>query len=143
MAPIRVLFLCHLNSGRTLMAEAYLRRLGRGLFEAASAGFSSAVPGPLVIEVMREANFDLSARPAADVRDLIREHPPFHYVITTCSPELFGEVPAFPGEVARQHWGFPDPALITGSPEERLAAARTIRDDIRAQVIRFVHELTL
>ena len=143
MAPIRVLFLCHRNSGRTLMAEAYLRRLGRGLFEAHSAAFSAAEPGPLVIEVMREANFDLAARPAADARELIRKRPSYHHVITTCAPEIFGDVPAFPGETGRHHWGFPDPALVTGLREEQLAAARTIRDDIRAQVIRFVHELTL
>lgn len=141
MDPIRVLFLCDGNSGRALMAEAYLRRLGQGLFETMSAGFGSAAVSPLVIEVMREADFELPAYPAADIRVLIRERRPFRYVVATCGPEAVHAVPAFPDETVRLHWGFPDPARVTGSREDRLAAARTIRDDIRAQVIRFVNGL--
>lgn len=142
MAPIRILFVCNRNSGRSLMAEAYLRRLGQGLFEADCAGTHPAAPCPLVIEVMREEDFDLAAHPLTDVRDLDRERTPFHYVITTCGPDALYAVPDFPGETARLDWAFPDPAEVTGTREEQLAAARTIRDDIRAQVIRFVHELT-
>jgi arsenate reductase len=36
--------------------------------------------------------------------------------------------------VRREHWGFPDPSVLTGSHEERLAAVRRIRDEIRSQI---------
>ena len=47
-----VLFLCTGNSARTQMAEAFLRRLGAGRFDAFSAGLSPRQIDPLTIQVM-------------------------------------------------------------------------------------------
>lgn len=141
MDPIRVLFVCRHNSGRSLMAEAFLQRLGQGRFAARSAGTAPTTVAPLVREVMREADFEFRDHVAADIRDLLREKPPYHYVITTSAPEELRDMPPLPDQTIRLDWAFPDPERVTGSPEERLAAARAIRDDIRTQVIRFLHDL--
>lgn len=140
MSPIRVLFICQHNSARSQMAEAYLNHLGEDRFEVASAGLEPAEINPLVIEVMKEEGFDLSTRQTTDVFQLFREGRLFEYVITVCSPDVEKKCPLFPGVTDRLNWPFPDPALVTGSHEQKLAAARSIRDDIKTRIIRFLNQ---
>jgi arsenate reductase len=140
MDRIRVLFVCRRNSGRSQIAEAFLRRFGQGRFEARSAGTEPTAVEPLVIQVMDEVGCDLHGKTAADARDLLRQSKPYHYVITTSGPDELKDLPPLPAETTRLDWGFPDPEYVTGSKEEQLAAARAIRDDIRTQVIRFLHD---
>ena len=53
----------------------------------------------------------------------------FDYVITVC--DAANEAcPVFPGRTQRLHWSFADPAIVKGSHEERMAAFRTVRDQI-------------
>ena len=141
MARTRVLFVCRHNNGRSRMAEAFLDRLGQGRFEAHASGTSAATAPSLVAEVMREEGFDFADTIARDVRDLLRGHTPYHYLVTTSGPDVLKDLPPLPAETRCLHWAFPDPESVTGSREQQLAAARAIRDDIRAQVIRFLHDL--
>ncbi|MGE4423261.1 MAG: arsenate reductase ArsC [Pseudodesulfovibrio sp.] len=140
MDRIRVLFVCQHNSGRSQIAEAFLQHFGQDRFEAHSAGTVPTAVAPLVTEVMREEDFDLRGKTATDVRDLLRENEPYHYLITTSGPDVLKDLPPLPAETTRLNWAFPDPEYVTGSLEEQLAAARAIRDDIRTQVIRFLHD---
>ena len=56
-----VLFICQHNSGRSQIAEAYLRKLAGGRIRVESAGLEPAEHvNPLVVEVMREEGIDLS-----------------------------------------------------------------------------------
>ena len=57
----RVLFVCTGNSARSQMAEGLLRALGRGAYEAHSAGTEPKGLNPLAVQVMREIGFDISA----------------------------------------------------------------------------------
>jgi len=52
---LRVLFICVHNSGRSQMAEAFMKALAGDRFQAESAGFSPTRIDPPVIEAMREA----------------------------------------------------------------------------------------
>ena len=140
MAPIRVLFICQHNSARSQIAETYLSHLGKGRFEVKSAGLEPAEINPLVIEVMKEDGFDLSAKSTHDVFDLFRNGELFEYVITVCSREVEAKCPQFPGVTGRLNWPFPDPAKVTGSRKDQLAATRSIRDDIKTRVIRFLNQ---
>ncbi len=45
--------------------------------------------------------------------------------------------PFFQGAAERLHWTFEDPSAVQGSDEERLAAFRRIRDQIRERVEQF------
>ncbi|HEX2916036.1 MAG TPA: arsenate reductase ArsC [Chloroflexia bacterium] len=59
-SKIRVLFLCTHNSARSQMAEGLLRELGKGRFEAYSAGTEATFVRPLAIKAMAEVGIDIS-----------------------------------------------------------------------------------
>ena len=124
--PIHVLFLCTHNSARSILAEALLNHLGRGRFQAYSAGSSPRdhqQPNPLALRTLEKAgistqglrskSWDVFATPDAPKMDLI---------ITVCD-NAAGEVcPYWPGQPATAHWGYADPSETQGSEAEKLAA---------------------
>lgn len=122
------------------MAEAFLNRLCEGYFEAQSAGLEPGTLNPLAVEVMAEVGVDISKKKTQAVFDVFRSGQLFTYVITVCSETEAEKCPIFPGPAQRLHWPFPDPAKVEGSPEEKLAKIRKIRDSIRAQVEDFCTE---
>lgn len=54
----KILFVCVHNSARSQMAEAYLNLFGSEQFKAESAGLEPGKLNPLVIEVMKEDEFE-------------------------------------------------------------------------------------
>ena len=64
--------------------------------------------------------------------------PQMDLVITVCD-NAAGEVcPVWPGHPSKIHLGFPDPAAVQGSQEERLAAFRDVFAEIEAEIHRLV-----
>jgi arsenate reductase len=61
----------------------------------------------------------------------------FSYLVTVCS-RAEERCPIFPGMGVRLHWHFDDPAAFTGTPEEKLAKFRQVRDEIDAAVREWV-----
>ncbi len=109
-----VLFVCKHNTGRSQMAEAFLRRFVGDDVEIGSAGTIAADrPDPGVVAAMAELNMDISfARPKLiDSAILARADR-----IITMGCDVEG-VPRVDGD-----WGLPDPK---GQPPERV---REIRD---------------
>ena len=139
---IRVLFICGHNSARSQMAELFLEELGKGAFEAESAGLELAERiNPLVVEAMKEAGFDLEGKGMQRVLDLFEQGREYDFVIAVCDAAKAGRCPVFPGSGKRLHWPFEDPASLEGSWEERLARTREIRDEIRRRVELWIEEL--
>jgi len=93
---------------------------------------------PLVVEVMAELQYDLSANRTKDVFELYRRGEVFSYVITVCDGASAERCPLFPGITKRLHWSFADPSSLSGSHAEQLAATRVIRDEIKAAVAEFI-----
>ena len=137
---IKVLFVCVHNSARSQMAEAFLNQLAGDRIEAQSAGLEPGVLNPLAIEVMRESGLDISAKKTKGVFDFYKRGAIFNYVITVCDEASAERCPIFPGITKRLHWSFADPAALPGSREEKLEAARRIRDEIRQAVLTFVNK---
>ena len=130
----RVLFICIHNSARSQMAEAWMNQICGDQFEAQSAGLEPGTLNPLVVEAMAEVGIDISHKGTQRVSDVLESGTVFAYVITVCDESSAEKCPIFPGSAKRLHWGFPDPSVLTGAPEEKLAAVRTIRDQIRAKI---------
>ncbi|MGI8890803.1 MAG: arsenate reductase ArsC [Chthoniobacterales bacterium] len=116
------------------MAEAWLNEICGEHFEAQSAGLEPGTLNPLVVESMREVGIDISAKGTQAVFDVWKNGPVFAYVITVCDETSAEKCPIFPGPARRLHWGFSDPSVLTGTHEEKLAAVRRIRDEIRAKI---------
>lgn len=127
----RVLILCTGNSARSQMAEGWLRHLAGDRYAAFSAGTHPSVVNPLAIRVMQEVGIDISGQRSKSLTVYLDQ--PFDYVITVCD-QAAEACPIFPGPAQRLHWSFPDPAAVTGTDDERLAAFRTVRDAIAARL---------
>jgi arsenate reductase len=130
----KVLFVCIHNSARSQMAEAFLNQVCGDTFEAHSAGLEPGKLNPVVVEAMREAGIDISGNQTKSVMDMIKSGQLFAYVVTVCDEASAERCPIFPGVTTRLHWGFPDPSAIEGTPEQKLARTREIRDTIKAKV---------
>ena len=127
---MNVLFVCVANSGRSLIAERFLRELAGDRHQARSAG---SEPGgtshPQVVEALREAGIDASDHVP---RKLDQELLAWADVaVSTCNEEV---CPVTPG-VRRISWEFTDPKHLP------LEQVREIRDQIKEQVRELVVEL--
>ena len=138
---IKVLFICIHNSARSQMAEAWLNHLCGDRFAAESAGLEPGTLNPLVVEAMREVGIDISHKQTQAVFDVFKSGRIFNYAITVCDEASAQRCPIFPGITKRLHWSFPDPSVLTGTPEEKLAQIRPIRDTIKRQIENWCAEI--
>jgi len=114
--PYRVLFLCTGNSARSVFAEYFLRKLGRGQYESFSAGAKpSGVVNPYTLKVLREC-FGIDASDARSKSWQEFENVKFDFVITVCD-KARETCPVWPGQPVIAHWGVEDPAAFTGGSE--------------------------
>lgn len=135
-----VLFLCTGNSCRSQMAEGLLRHMAGDRFEPLSAGLD---PGsevhPLAIRVMAEIGIDISAQQPKAV-SLYLGKTVIHYLMVVCNKAQSTCPRIWPGlaNEKRYYWPIPDPAAISGTPEEQLAGFREVRDELREQLTLWV-----
>ena len=124
----RVLILCTGNSARSQMGEGLLRHDAGDRFEVSSAGTKPSKVRSEAISVMRELGIDISGHRSKSVDEFNGQ--PFDYVLTVCD-NARESCPIFPGKAIVMHQGFEDPAAVQGFEEERLAAFRRVRDELR------------
>jgi arsenate reductase len=130
----KVLILCTGNSARSQMAEGLLKHLKGDRFEVRSAGTNPGSVRPEAIAVMKEIGIDISGARSKHVDEFAQEA--FDYVLTVCD-NAKESCPIYPGHANRIHHSFEDPAAVQGSDEERLAAFRRIRDQIKSYLLTF------
>jgi arsenate reductase len=122
MAPaFNVLFLCTRNSGRSIIAEAILKSLGGGKFNAYSAGSDPAdAPMPEVLEKLRALGHDVSALRSKSWNEFTGPQAPrMDFVIALCDTLDGQTCPDFGDKALTGAWPLPDPAKFSGSPAER------------------------
>jgi arsenate reductase (thioredoxin) len=124
----RVLILCTGNSARSQMAEGLLRHDAGERFEVESAGTRPGHVRPEAIAAMREIGIDISGHRSKSVDEFKDQS--FDLVLTVCD-NARETCPVYPGHGQRLHRSFDDPAAVRGSEEDRLAAFRRVRDEIR------------
>lgn len=139
VAPLRVLVVCTGNSARSILGEALFRHLGGDRVEVRSAGTEPKGVNPLSLRVLREAGVATDGLRSERVTAYL--HQPWDLVITVCD-NARDTCPYVPGARARLHWSLPDPAAVTGSEEERLAAFRATMAELDARIRRFLADPT-
>jgi arsenate reductase len=127
-AKLRILVLCTGNSARSQMSAGLLQSWDQRL-EVQSAGTDPAPRvNPFAVRAMKEVGVDISSAYPKSVQKFLGQ--PFDYVITVCD-DADKNCPNFSGKVGKRiHIGFPDPARVNGSDGQKLAAFRSVRDDI-------------
>lgn len=121
-----VLFLCTGNSARSVMAETVANQLSRGRLRAYSAGSQpTGVVHPIALDMLQgvglpttnlhSKSWDRFAEPGA---------PEMDFIITLCDRAASERCPVWPGHPITAHWNVPDPAAVTGNPEQIREAFR-------------------
>jgi protein-tyrosine-phosphatase len=118
MHPCRVLFICTGNSARSILSEATLNHLGKGRFEAYSAGSKpTGQVNPHALEALATAGIPTHGLSSKSWDRFVGEDaPPLDIVVTVCDSAASEPCPVLFGDFVRTHWGLPDPAAATGSP---------------------------
>jgi ArsR family transcriptional regulator, arsenate/arsenite/antimonite-responsive transcriptional repressor / arsenate reductase (thioredoxin) len=135
-----VLFICSGNAARSIFAEALLRDLGRGKFQAFSAGYRPGTqPDPFALDVLRRNGHDVTGlrskhvsefqKPGAIVMD---------FVFTVCDTAAAEECPPWEGQPITGHWGLPDPVKATGTDAERALVFAQTYAALRRRIQAFV-----
>ena len=135
MEKRRVLFVCTHNSARSQMAEAMLNAWGEAKFAAFSAGTEATGIKPETIQVMDEIGISLDGHRSKTIDEFRGQR--FEWFITVCD-EAQKNCPVLPGVEDVAHWSIEDPSLAEGTPEQRLAVFRQVRDDIRNRLRLFI-----
>lgn len=141
MTPaFNVLFLCTRNSARSIIAEAVLERLGKGRFNAYSAGSDPArAPMPEVIDRLKHLGHDVSRLRAKSWNEFTGPSAPrLDFVIALCDTPQGQACPDLGGKVVSAAWPLPDPAAFTGSPAERATLLNELYAMVRRRLEIFV-----
>jgi arsenate reductase (thioredoxin) len=120
MSVYNVLFLCTGNSARSIMAEAILNKKGKPTFSAYSAGSRPAgAVRPEALRQLEVAHLPTVGARSKDWSEFTKpQAPPLHFVFTVCDNAAKEVCPVWPGQPMTAHWGVPDPAAVTGTPEQ-------------------------
>jgi arsenate reductase len=106
------------------MAEAVLRSLAAGRFNAYSAGsHPKGDVHPLALALLQENRLptrDLRSKPWDEFA--IPGAPKLDFVVTVCDNAASETCPVWPGQPVTAHWDIPDPAAAGGTLEQRREA---------------------
>ena len=140
-ATFNVLFLCTHNSARSLMAQAILDKIGKGRFNAYSAGSEPARnPMPEVIQKLSTLGHDTSGLHCKSWNRFTgADAPQMDFVITLCDTLDGQDCPDVGENPITAAWPLPDPAKFKGTPTERATMINELYGMIRRRLEIFVN----
>ena len=135
-----VLFICSGNSARSIFAEALLRDLGKGKFQAFSAGIQpNSELNPFALEVLKRNGHDVSGLRSKHLSAFQKAGVPvMDFVFTVCDAAAAEECPPWPGQPITGHWGLPDPVKATGTDAEKALVFAQTYSALRRRIAAFV-----
>jgi len=149
MNKMKVLFLCEHNSARSQMAEGLLKHLYGEKYEVFSAGSNPTQVNPFAIKVMAEIEIDISRQVSKSIEEFRNKE--IDLVVSVCrssakltcslcsSSMVMGKPEIISTTLPRArhylHHGFGDPSEVYGSDDEKIAAFRRTRDDIKKWIL--------
>ena len=136
-----VLFLCTHNSARSLMAQAILEQIGKGKFNAYSAGSEPASgPMPEVIDKLETLGHDVSRLRCKSWNEFAHaDAPRMDFVITLCDTIAGQDCPDLGEKVMTGAWPLPDPAKFSGTAAERATMINELYGMIRRRLEIFMN----
>jgi protein-tyrosine-phosphatase len=134
--PQAVLFACGLNSVRSPMAAALLRRMRGPPLYAASAGVRTAELDPFAIAAMAEIGIDIAGHRPITFEELEDLEGLNFDLIVTLSPEAHHKALVLTHRLAAEveYWPTADPADVEGNRAQRLDAYRAVRDQLMERI---------
>jgi arsenate reductase len=155
VGKIEVLFLCTHNSARSQMAEGLLRHFYGDRYEVFSAGSTPTHVNPLAVKVLDEIGINISRQRSKSIEEF--RNRPMDLVVSVCkssakvvcafcSSPLVGGRPEVINETLpdAKHYldhPFDDPSELEGTGEEKLAAFRRVRDEIKEWIVEYFADL--
>lgn len=135
-----VLFICSGNSARSIFAEALLRDLGKGKFQAFSAGTRpNSELNPIALDVLRRNGHDVTGLRSKHISEF--QQPDaivMDFVFTVCDAAAAEECPPWPGQPITGHWGLPDPVKAIGTDAEKALVFAQTYAALRRRITAFV-----
>jgi len=135
-----VLFICSGNSARSIFAEALLRDLGKGKFQAFSAGTRpNSELNPFALEILKRNGHDIAGLRSKHISEF--QQPGsivMDFVFTVCDTAAAEECPPWPGQPITGHWGLPDPVKATGTDAEKALVFAQTYAALRRRIMTFV-----
>ena len=157
MSKVNVLFLCNHNSARSQIAEGLLRHYYDEKYEVFSAGSTPTQVNPLAVKVMAEIGVDISNQRSKSIEEFRNKD--IDLVISVCkssakvfcafcSSPIIGTRPEIIAETLPKakhylHYPFNDPSEVEGSEDEKIAAFRQTRDEIKKWIVDYFADLKM
>lgn len=135
-----VLFICSGNSARSIFAEALLHDLGKGKFQAFSAGTRpNTALNPFALEILKRNGHDTARLRSKHVSEFQKpDSVVMDFVFTVCDTAAAEECPPWPGQPITGHWGLPDPVKATGTDAEKSLVFAQTYATLRRRIAAFV-----
>ncbi len=127
----RVLFLETGAGATALMAMGWARHLGGDWLEVRCAGFKLYGANPHAAASMLTAGVDISRHECTHCSDALLE---WADLVVILGGEVPTQCPPMPAGTQKKHWDLVDPARISGSEEQVMAAYLSACEQIRAHV---------
>jgi arsenate reductase len=155
MSKPKILFICTHNSARSQIAEGLLRNIYGEKYEVFSAGTNPTKVNPLAIKVMAEIGIDISKQYSKGLEEFSDTEIDLAISVCQSSAKTLCALCSSPITMGRPlivnamlhktknyivH-GFEDPSEVEGTEEEKLAAFRRTRDQIKAWITGYFVDL--
>jgi len=118
------------------MAETYMNHAAKGRWRAFSAGSQpTGQVHPMALQTLSDAGI-IYPLPASKSWAAFAEPdaPKMDLIITVCGNAADDVCPVWPGHPANDHWPFPDPAMFSGSEEDKRDHFRSVFVMIRERI---------